>query len=650
MVETSIIIRTYNEEKHLQGLFDGLALQNYRDFEAIVVDSGSLDRSRDISRENGAKLERIGKHDFTFGYSLNVGIRAAKGRFMVMVSAHTAPTDSDWLENLIRPLREENVAMTYGRQVGVDASKFGEAEDFRRIFGDKALTMRPPHFFANNANSAVRRDLWERYPFDEELTGLEDIDFAKHWMEQGFEVRYEPSAGIYHIHEESWPQVRRRYYREAVAARRIGIKDRTDVAGEFLRETWWTLCDAAKALVPGDNPTTARLGLLQRYAEICLFRANKTIGTLRGLLETHALETREEAEEYLFDRGTDAVVISGPGHAALDKLEPPEIKPGDVLIRVAHVAVCATDLEIRDGSLGYYKNGMASYPIVPGHEFSGRIAAVGQNVTDLAEGDPVVAECIQSCGACDACKAGNFIGCPDRAELGVLGRNGAYARYVVVPAPFVHKLPADADLRKAALVEPIAVTLKGWRRLAPMLSAELSQHRAAVVGAGPLGHIVAKVLRHKGLNVTAFDRSPGRLAFLDDTDIATSSDTSALKDYDVVVEVTGNPDALDAVLTHSPAGATVLLIGLPYGNKSFTFETIAAYDKAVIGTVGSTADDFAAAIKLLADLDLAAHTQVTRPLEAFAEAWVDSKRDDILKVIIDVHPDDMARPTQVRAA
>jgi threonine dehydrogenase-like Zn-dependent dehydrogenase/glycosyltransferase involved in cell wall biosynthesis len=633
--ETSIIVRAFNEERHLPALFDAFDRQAYRDFEVILVDSGSLDRSRDIAAGRGAQVLRIDSHDFTFGYSLNVGIGAAIGRFIVIVSAHTVPRGDDWLANLIDPLRDGETAMAYGRQLGVAESKFGEAEDFRRVFGAVPRTLEPPHFFANNANAAMRRSLWESYPFDEELTGLEDIDWAKHWMEKGYQVVYAPDAALYHIHEESWRQVRRRYYREAVAARRIGIKGRRDMAREIVRESVWALADLGRAFWPGDNPVSARLGLFGRLGEILTFRANKTAGTVRGLLAAHPMETREEREDMLFDRTGTAVVVRGPGKAGLEAVPIPDLKPGDVLIQVAHVAVCATDLEILDGRLGYFQNGLADYPIVPGHEFSGRIAAVGQNVTSVAVGDPVVVECIQSCGTCARCRADNFIGCDDRTELGVFRRDGAYAQFVVSPARFVHAIPADLDLRKAALVEPLAVILKGLRRLGPALEAT-NGSRCGVVGAGPLGHLCAKVLAGRGFKVTAFDRSPQRLAFLDGSGIGGTTDLAGLADCPLVVEATGNPEALEATLGASPAGATHLLLGLPYGPRSFSFETVAAYDKAVVGSVGSAAEDFAAAIRLLPDLDLDAHLGSSKPLADFADAWAESRRGDVLKIILDV--------------
>jgi 2-desacetyl-2-hydroxyethyl bacteriochlorophyllide A dehydrogenase len=632
----SIIIRTYNEEKHLPALFSALTQQQNQDFEVIVVDSGSIDSSRKIARENGAKVLRINSHDFTFGYSLNIGIKAAKGRYIVIVSAHTIPCSSEWITHLIEPFHDEQCVMCYGRQLGVTSSKFSEIEDFSRIFHDRKLTLQPPKFFANNANSAIRQEFWKKYPFDEHLSGLEDIDWAKYWMDRGYQVVYQPDASLYHIHEESWQQIRRRYYREAVAARKIGVRDKFHAVTEIASEVIYLIKDLLKTINPNDNLAAQRLSLPQRINEVILFRANKTYGTVRGLLEQHSLETRKEIESYLFDRTMKAVVINDSGQASLESVEIPELKPGDILIRVAHVGVCATDLEIYNGTLGYYQNGMGQYPIVPGHEFSGHIVAMGQNICQFSENDPVVVECIQSCGTCEECANGNYIGCAARTELGVFLRDGAYADYVVVPGRFVHKIPNELDIRKAALAEPVAVVLKGLRRMSPIIQGEPNKHHCGVVGAGPLGHICAKILSHQGYKVTAFDKQAERLAFFNGTDIATSNDLSCLKACDIVIEVTGDQNALSRVLHDTPAGASILLLGLPYGKQAFSFETLAAYDKTVIGSVGSTADDFKEALSLLPKLNLPHHLTHSLPLNEFKKAWDDSKQANVLKVIIDV--------------
>ena len=636
-VETSIIVRTFNEEKHLRNLFDGFDCQTYRDFEIIVVDSGSFDRTRDIAVGHADKLIRINSYDFTFGFSLNQGIQEARGKFIVMVSAHTIPDGESWLATLLQPLRNSEVAMTYGRHLGVACSKFGEVEDFERIFGPTPRIEHPSRFAANKANSAIKKELLERKPFDEALTGLEDIAWAKSWMEKGYRVIYIPEAALYHIHEETWRQVYHRFYREALAARRIGIKSRSNLLGDVAIEVVRTFSDVIQAIFSSNNPVAKRLAFGQQLREIIYYRTNKALGSAKGLLAADLIETNHELEEIMFDRSTEAVVITGPGKASLATVDVPKVKPGEALIRVSHVAVCATDLEIFNGTLGYFSNGLGQHPIVPGHEFSGRIASVGQNVNDLVENDPVVVECIQGCGICGECLSSNFIGCLERTELGVLRRDGAYAGYVVTPAKFVHKIPANIDLRAAALCEPLAVVLKGLRRLFASPAADnTSEKRCAVIGAGPLGHMCALVLAHQDYDVTSFDRNPNRLELFENTPVKTAQDLSTLNEYHVIVEVTGDPIVLDRAMQESPANAVLLLLGLPYGKRQFSFETVAAYDKTVIGSVGSTKEDFEAAITLLPSLNLDPYLQCTMALEDFQQAWKKSQTGDVLKVILDV--------------
>jgi 2-desacetyl-2-hydroxyethyl bacteriochlorophyllide A dehydrogenase len=636
-LDVSIIIRTFNEQKHLTTLFDAIECQTGDSVETIVVDSGSFDQTCEIALERADKLIRISSHDFTFGYSLNVGINAAKGRYIVAISAHTIPSNELWLENLIAPLADDQVAMTYGRQLGLACSKFSEAQDFDRIFGPIRRVEKSRTYAANNANSAIKKEFWAKYPFDEKLTGLEDIDWAHYWMKKGLHTVYNPEASIYHIHEETWQQIRHRYYREAVAWRQMGLKRRRNIPAILISETVATIGDIASAFKPKSNPVNERLSLDQRMREIVYFRIHKNLGTMKGLIASHPMETRAEQESLLFDRTADAVVIHGPRKAALEKIELPNLKPGDALIQVAHVAVCATDLEIYDGSLGYFKNGMAQYPIVPGHEFSGRIAAIGQNVENLLPGDPVVAECIQSCGSCGNCRSGNFIGCNERAELGVLKKDGAYAEYVVISAKFVHKLPKTFDIRSATLCEPLAVILKSLRRVESILAKPSNALKCAVVGSGPLGHLCAKVLSQRGFSVTAFDRTSNRRNLFKNTKISVSDNLNDLSMFNFIVEVTGDPEVLNTALQNSPANSTLLLLGLPYGQRSFSFESIAAYDKIVVGSVGSAADDFRNAIKLIPKLDLSPYFECAYPLSKFKDGWKTSKDGSVLKVILDIN-------------
>ena len=632
--ETSIIIRTFNEEKHLPGLLESLGSQAYRDFEIVVVDSGSLDRTRDIATPWAHKLLRINSHDFTFGYSLNVGIQASSGDYATIISAHTIPVDDQWLEKLVEPLREESTAMSFGRQLGWHRSNFSEIKDLQRTFGPRRKVLRPPHFFAHNGNSAIRKELWQQHPFDETLPGLEDIEWAKYWMERGRVVVYEPVAALYHIHDESWRQVRRRYYREAFAARWIGIKSRRHVLFDSAKELAHTVQDLGGMLWPDRTHPGQESGAAQRGREIMLFRFNKTIGAARGLLDGAAMRDPATRERIFFDRIGSAVVIQGPGRASLEEVPIPEVKPGDVLVRTAYSGICGTDLEIFNGTLSDYKNGSAKYPIVPGHEMSGEVVALGSNVSHVKENDPVVVEHIQSCGVCSDCSRSNWLGCSDRRELGVLGLDGGYGQYVVVPGRFIRPVPAGLDLRKAALCQPLAMILKGLNRLSRYWPATPDAKRCAVVGAGSMGYLCARVLALRGHNVTVIDRDPRRRGYFQGSNIETSDNLGYLAEFDVMVELTGDPEVLEAILQQSTPGATILLLGLPYAQRQFTFDNIVSYDKTVVGSVGSTSHEYEEALALLPELDLEPLLQCILPLEEYRQGWDHFRQREHLKVLL----------------
>lgn len=625
--ETSIIIRAFNEERHLPRLFEEIKKQKYQDFETIVVDSGSIDLTCEIARSLADKLVQIMRRDFTFGYSLNMGIRNCKGQFVVIVSAHAFPVTDQWLGSLITPLRDERTAMVYGRQVGTSGSKFGEVQDFSRIFGTKRLVHTKESFFANNANSAVRRDLWAQYPFDETLPGLEDIDWAKHWIEVGYDVIYVPEAVIYHLHDESWRQLRHRYYREAVASKWIGLKGPQDIPREFFNGVKHLLQDfwlSQKQRKPNGA-----------FKEIIRFRIFKAWGTAQGLWQTNTFADPQARENMFFSKTCRAVVVDRAGHALLTEIEIPIVKPSDVLIKVAYEGVCGTDLEIFGGTLSYYKTGIAKYPIIPGHEFSGRVVKVGANVTGISVGDKVTVECIQSCGVCDDCLRNNWTACKERRELGVIGLNGGYAEYVVVPGHFVHRLPRNVTLRQAILCEPLAVVLKGLKRLEKTFVIS-DQRRCIVVGAGPIGHLLAQILNLRGHQVDVYDRNATRRSYFGGNNIRVCDNLENLFPYNVLIDATGAPEALDKMLHNSPPGSVMLLLGLPYARREYSFEDIVSYDKTVIGSVGSSAQEFEEALQLLPQIDMNRFLQCVYPLEKFQAAWEAFRERRYLKVLLEI--------------
>lgn len=622
--ETSVVIRAMNEERWLPEVFAALATQRYRDFEVLLVDSGSVDRTREIAAANGARIVRLLTEDFTFGHSLNVGLSESRGSLIAIVSAHAIPAGEDWLEKLVAPLRDPDVAMVYGGQRGHAISKYSEVQDFERIFPSQPLPVEASNPFANNANSAVRKDLWERHRFDEGLPGLEDIEWAIHWNHRDKRIVYVPDAWVIHVHSETWPQVRRRYYREAIAARWVGIRLFRHIPGEVWRELRWCARDLGLALSQGR--------LLELAGEILRFRYEKTIGTIRGIGESKRLSNPARRAEVFLQQGFQALVVHGPNRARVEDRAIPSLKPGEVLIRVSHVGICGTDVEIIEGKLGYFKTGMATYPIVPGHESSGTVVALGPRVTELAEGDRVVVECIQGCGECQACRQDAAIQCRQRREVGVIGQDGACATYFVTRARYVHRVPEGVSLAQAALTEPLAVVHKGLRRLGSMGAGDRPRH-CAVIGAGTIGHLAARVLAARGHSVVVVDRSSERRAALAGS-VATAESLQDPASFDWLIEATGQQAVLNKLLEQSKPGATLLLLGLPYASQSFNFETIVAFDRSVVGSVGSTALDFEAALATLPTIDTTPFLRTTFRLADFEQALATARSHSVLKVML----------------
>jgi len=288
----SIVIRAYNEEKHIGRLLEGIRQQTIQDVEIILVDSGSTDGTVSIAEGFGARVVRILPAEFTFGRSLNFGVQAATREFVVIASAHVYPVYPDWLESLLRPFEDEKVALTYGKQRGPVTAKFSEQQIFHQWYPDVS-NLDQPTAFCNNANAAIRRSLWEQHPYDETLTGLEDVEWGKWAKEQGYKIAYVAEAEIIHVHNESPRGVYNRYRREAMALRKIYPEAHFNLY-DFVRLTATNIFS--------DVWHAARDGvLLKNIASIFWFRFMQFHGTRMGHRET-SLVTPQLRETFYYAR------------------------------------------------------------------------------------------------------------------------------------------------------------------------------------------------------------------------------------------------------------------------------------------------------------------------------------------------------------
>tara|TARA_R110002049_G_scaffold88041_1_gene222648 strand:- start:727 stop:1611 length:885 start_codon:yes stop_codon:yes gene_type:complete len=294
-MDISIVIRTLNEAKWLPELLSAIQSQNLSDWssEIVIVDSGSTDGTLEIAESSSCKVVHIEKSEFTFGRSLNIGCKAAEGRFLVFISGHCIPADENWLYNLCMPLNDGICSYSYGRQIDRKGySKFSESQLFLKYFPEQSK-LPQEGFFCNNANSAITRAVWSEHQFDEEVTGLEDMVLAKKIWENGGKIGYVADAVVEHIHEETWRQVKRRYEREAIALQ--GIMPEVHVNfSDFVRYTLTGIMfDSAAAL---QDRRFSR-----SFVEIVLFRTMQYWGTFKGNNE-HRRLSRKAKEKYFYPR------------------------------------------------------------------------------------------------------------------------------------------------------------------------------------------------------------------------------------------------------------------------------------------------------------------------------------------------------------
>ncbi len=302
----SIVIRAYNEEACIGRLLEGIRRQTVKDVEVVLVDSGSTDATVAIAEAFGARVVRIPSQEFTFGRSLNLGVSAASREYIVIASAHVYPVYPDWLETLLLPFEDETVALVYGKQRAPAGAKFSEQQVYHQWYPD-ASTMRQSSPFCNNANAAVRRSLWQQHPYDETLTGLEDVAWAKWAMEQGYAVAYMAEAEIIHVHNETPRGVYNRYRREGMAFKRIFPESHFNIY-DFLRLM-------ATNIVSDLWHAARERALLSSLTSIFWFRLMQFWGTYQGYRQSGPL-TQHLRQTFYYPRGLQV------SPAARRKIEP----------------------------------------------------------------------------------------------------------------------------------------------------------------------------------------------------------------------------------------------------------------------------------------------------------------------------------------
>jgi threonine dehydrogenase-like Zn-dependent dehydrogenase len=258
-----------------------------------------------------------------------------------------------------------------------------------------------------------------------------------------------------------------------------------------------------------------------------------------------------------------ALVVDRPGMSAVRQVPEPVPGPGEVLVEVAAAGICGSDLEVLDGRR---PAAYVDYPVVPGHEWAGRVLAAGPGVKDVGPGDPVVAEGLRACGVCDRCAEGRTNICTAAyAETGFT-HPGALAERLLVPAGLLHRLPANRPVEPAALLEPAACVASGLLEAGMPLPGS----RVAVVGDGPLGLLALLLLRTTApAELVLVGARPARSAFgpgCGATQVVAATDRAALAGlagrFDMAVEASNDPAGSATAVSLLRRGGSAVLLGI----------------------------------------------------------------------------------------
>lgn len=279
----------------------------------------------------------------------------------------------------------------------------------------------------------------------------------------------------------------------------------------------------------------------------------------------------------------NAIQIIKPGHFILADLPIQDPGPNEVQIKVAAAGICGTDLHIFHGE---YE---ATYPIVPGHEFSGTITQVGSQVKYFSVGDRVTADPNIPCYRCNACKRGFMNQCENLQAVGVT-QNGAFSSYVVVPEGVVFPI-GDLPFDEAAMIEPLACVAWGLKRVGVQPGDSV-----LIFGAGPMGCLVSQAVRSAGAcEVTVVDPVAWRLEIARElgatnTILYPTAETITPEfkpgGYDIAVDATGVKQVLESAFHYAKPRGKIWVFGVvpPSEMASFNPYDVFRKDLSIIGS------------------------------------------------------------------
>ena len=347
-----------------------------------------------------------------------------------------------------------------------------------------------------------------------------------------------------------------------------------------------------------------------------------------------------------------AVCFTAPEKIEIRDVPMPEIGPSDILAKVAYAGFCGTDLDLLTGEMIHIKNGFTTYPLIPGHEWSGVVEKVGAEVRDFKPGDKVTSDVSLGCGECHYCRCGRYNLCPNRMVIGSYrNKQGVMAEYISVPQRHLYKVPDTVSLKAAALVEPAGTGAYAIKRAGITMG-----DTVMVIGDGPIGQLAAQLALINGaarvLMAGSWDQK---------LQVAKDSGVSEVINYhrqdvvevaksltgglgpDIIIETSGNNTALNSSILMLKPGGNIVMVSWYNGLEiPVQMNNAIARDCNLIGTLASP-NTFSAVLDYMAAGRLNIEPLITHvePLENISHVvnMVRAKKEYRIKVLFQPNAD-----------
>jgi len=331
-------------------------------------------------------------------------------------------------------------------------------------------------------------------------------------------------------------------------------------------------------------------------------------------------------------------VYQRPGELTVEERPVPEVGPRDVLLEVSHCGICGSDIH-------FVLEGWGRPGAVEGHEYTGRVVAVGADVTRWAVGDAVVGGPSPRCGTCEYCRAGRPSLCTGRNTPGLSAhRDGAFAEFTLVHEDALLRIPDGLSLRAGALAEPLAVALHGLTR-----GGVHPGQRLLVTGAGPIGSLSVAAARARGVtDIVVSEPHPRRRALAErlgatvvepDSLVPPASPGDVVEHpFDVAVECSGHAGAMEAALAQLKRGGTLVFVGAGIKSPRLDANRILLNELLVTGAFVYDADGFDRALELLTRPDF--------PTDALIE-HDDVSLDGLYDALVGLHDGELAAKVMI---